>query len=109
VLVVLPTEHSSLCSLDVSGNKFGLSGVERLLEVVDVCRLRSFNLSAALSTGHAQQLLKLLTKLILNSVRNRFMCLQCSCAFSALTLLAGRQEGHPACKKLGGLWGWGRR
>jgi len=32
-------------------------------------------------------------------------------AFSALTLLAGRQEGHPACKKLGGgvlawLSGW---
>ena len=25
------------------------------------------------------------------------MCL--SCAFSALTLLVGRQEGHPACKK----------
>jgi len=28
-------------------------------------------------------------------------------AFSALTLLVGRQEGHPACKKLGGgllLW-----
>jgi len=23
-----------------------------------------------------------------------------SCAFSALTLLVGRQEGHPACKKL---------
>jgi len=23
-------------------------------------------------------------------------------AFSALTLLAGRQEGHPACKKLSG-------
>jgi len=22
-------------------------------------------------------------------------------SFSALTLLAGRQEGHPACKKLG--------
>jgi len=22
-------------------------------------------------------------------------------AFSALTLLVGRQEGHPACKKLG--------
>ena len=29
-------------------------------------------------------------------------------AFSALTLLAGRQEGHPACKKLsGGRWGAG--
>jgi len=28
--------------------------------------------------------------------------LQCFIAFSALTLLVGRQEGHPACKKLGG-------
>jgi len=27
-------------------------------------------------------------------------------AFSALTLLVGRQEGHPACKNLRGLWGW---
>jgi len=26
-------------------------------------------------------------------------------AFSALTLLIGRQEGHPACKKMsGGCW-----
>ena len=24
-------------------------------------------------------------------------------AFSALTLLVGRQEGHPACKKYGGM------
>jgi len=24
-------------------------------------------------------------------------------AFSALTLLAGRQEGYPACKKYGGM------
>jgi len=24
-------------------------------------------------------------------------------AFSALMLLAGRQEGHPACKKYGGM------
>jgi len=30
-------------------------------------------------------------------------------SFSALALLVGRQEGHPACKNLGGLWGWGRR
>jgi len=30
-----------------------------------------------------------------------------SCAFSALTLLVGRQEGHPACKKLsGGMLAW---
>ena len=30
-----------------------------------------------------------------------------SLAFSALTLLVGRQEGHPACKKLsGGVLAW---
>ena len=29
------------------------------------------------------------------------------CAFSALTLLVWRQEGHPACKKLsGGVLAW---
>jgi len=27
-------------------------------------------------------------------------------AFSALTLLIGWQEGHPACKKMGGRWRW---
>ena len=27
-------------------------------------------------------------------------------AFSALTLLVGRQEGHPACKNMGGWWRW---
>ena len=33
-------------------------------------------------------------------------CLQCS-AFSALTLLVGWQEGHPACKELsGGVLAW---
>jgi len=30
-----------------------------------------------------------------------------NCAFSALTLLVGWQEGHPACKKLsGGVLAW---
>ena len=29
-------------------------------------------------------------------------CLISFSAFSALTLLVGRQEGHPACKKLSG-------
>ena len=33
------------------------------------------------------------------------VCYQLSYAFSALTLLVGRQERHPACKKLsGGCW-----
>jgi len=27
-------------------------------------------------------------------------------AFSALTVLVGRQEGHPDCKKMGGWWRW---
>jgi len=32
---------------------------------------------------------------------------QVTFAFSALTLLVGRQEGHPACKKLsGGVLAW---
>jgi len=44
--------------------------------------------------------------------KNRFLCQwHCNCicvvlhqvAFSALTLLAGRQEGHPTCKKEWGM------
>ena len=37
-----------------------------------------------------------------------YMCIYVYiCAFSALTLLVGRQEGHPACKKLsGGVLAW---
>jgi len=31
-----------------------------------------------------------------------FACLLAYSTFSALTLLVGRQEGHPACKKLSG-------
>jgi len=32
---------------------------------------------------------------------------RCACTFSALTLLVGRQEGRPACKKLsGGVLAW---
>jgi len=35
-----------------------------------------------------------------------YCCVLC-CAFSALTLLVGQQEGHPACKKLsGGVLAW---
>ena len=31
----------------------------------------------------------------------------CNCAFNSLTLLVGRQEGHPACNKLsGGVLAW---
>ena len=38
---------------------------------------------------------------------NRCVCVCVAGAFSALTLLVGRQEGHPACKKLsGGVLVW---
>jgi len=35
-------------------------------------------------------------------MKNLVIFLSYSVAFSALTLLVGRQEGHPACKKLSG-------
>ena len=60
----------NLEKLDVSANKFGLAGVERLLQAVDISHLRSVNLSATVGPGHADQLLKLLAKLLLDSVRN---------------------------------------
>ena len=42
----------------------------------------------------------------LTSVLNSFLT-YLLCAFSALTLLVGRQEGHPACKKQsGGVLAW---
>jgi len=38
-----------------------------------------------------------------NNLFNSFL----ASAFSALTLLVGRQEGHPACKNLsGGVLAW---
>jgi len=37
---------------------------------------------------------------------NNKLLLHGTCAFSALTLLVGQQEGHPACKKLE-WWGAG--
>jgi len=34
-------------------------------------------------------------------------CVKCHCAFIALMLLVGQQDGHPACKKLnGGVLAW---
>ena len=38
----------------------------------------------------------------MNEGRNKIQYMSAGDAFSALTLLVGRQEGHPACKKLSG-------
>jgi len=35
-----------------------------------------------------------------------YLAFLASFAFSALTLLVGQQEGHLACKKMGGWWRW---
>jgi len=41
------------------------------------------------------------------TITNRRFTAIIQVAFSALTLLVGRQEGHPACKKLsGGVLAW---
>ena len=45
-----------------------------------------------------ETLCKKSVSVVLKSVNNEVACL----AFSALTLLVGQQEGHPACKKLSG-------
>jgi len=57
---------------------------------------------------------KVLCSLLQDDSMNHFKNLQVSLSFifmlfavSALTLLVGRQEGHPACKKLsGGVLAW---
>jgi len=41
-------------------------------------------------------------------VLGEFSVYMYSIAFSALTLLVGQQEGHPACKKLSGYLSWAR-
>jgi len=35
-----------------------------------------------------------------------YVCSSYYIAFSALMLLVGRQEGHPACKNSGGVLAW---
>jgi len=49
-----------------------------------------------------------LTRVVLDKGSlNGCVCVCVTCAFSALTLLVGRQEGHLACKKLsGGVLAW---
>ena len=51
-------------------------------------------------TIHTSTLLQCTMLTMLQVQWHIFHTLQHSLAFSALTLLVGRQEGHPACKKL---------
>ena len=47
-----------------------------------------------------------ISELVLLNCLQCFEYLQCFDAFSALTLLVGRQKGHPACKKYGVMRCW---
>ena len=63
-------------------------------------------------TGQLHALCRPLLRIFLNHYKH--FCVDIYCilialtnAFGALTLLVGRQEGHPACKKLsGGVLAW---
>ena len=46
-------------------------------------------------------------KILEKSLNYRLQCLRIAVANnSSLTLLVGRQEGHLACKNIGGWWRW---
>ena len=70
VFATLLADCCNLQKLDVSKNRLGSAGIDRLLEAVDISHLRSINLSSTVVPGHADQLLKQLTKLLLDSVRS---------------------------------------
>ena len=64
-----------------------------------------------IKTGQCRRTLRsLLISSVSLSLSVNYVIMDCFSAlipFSALTLLVGRQEGHPACKKLsGGLLAW---
>ena len=72
----------------------GKRAVKRVCVCVCVCRWISVSQQPRLGTGGI-------------CCSKVFLPKCCRCAFSALTLLVGRQEGHPACKKLsGGVLAW---
>jgi len=73
----------------LSSNKCGRGMVQTVWHIVNVCPV------SKLHGGGLQRLCTLPTNIAVN-------WLKCVCAFSALMLLVGRQEGHPACKKLSG-------
>ena len=54
-----------------------------------------FLFSASLSTSVQLERLETVDR----ELQMKDSIFSCVCAFSALTLLVGRQEGHPACKK----------
>jgi len=77
-----------------------------ILNITIVCLLLTVpSLQEGNYVSPCQILLQLLKRLSKYGIFNGFQ--YGDLAFSALTLLVGRQEGHPACKKLsGGMLAW---
>jgi len=84
-LLMLSEQLTPICLLKV-GPRLAISDVTMILQ----CSLCFRNKAGKM---------KLLPVLVNTLLRLVFFC-----AFSALTLLVGRQEGHPACKKLFEWW-----
>jgi len=81
-------------SPESSGHKYTISSEKYHLSIV-----RAFKYGKA----HCQHCLFLL----FNMQCENDVSVVVVCVFSALMLLVGRQEGHPACKKLsGGVLAW---
>ena len=85
-----------------------MSAFERTLKQ----HLVSYRIDTILKVGLSTSAVFCLDILQLYSVGLSFvwhLCIlcNCECAFSALMLLVGRQEGHPACKKNLEWWGTG--
>ena len=70
-----------------------------LLVILYVVAIMSFVICCLFQAGCCEPLQKAIVLL--------YLYILFSIAFSALTLLVGRQEGHPACKKpSGGVLAW---
>ena len=70
--------------------------------------LRVYNFATLMVRRHVKSFKFLSRKMYKTKIfmKLHILCIVCS-AFSALTLLVGRQEGHLACKKLnGGVLAW---
>jgi len=72
----------------------------RMHIVLGLLGVRVGELHGSLSQAQVRHPKSLRLFLLIISTNDKFY------AFSALTLLVGRQEGHPACKKLGVVGCW---
>ena len=88
--------------LDISVDLFLFSVYLRLCCEIMSCQSEP----CLISRLHCCENSNLCLVLVLKVKPQALLFLDVLVAFSALTLLVGRQEGDPACKKMGGWWRW---